>query len=168
MVGAQSCPPCPEGSGNALEGGRVGCDKPARPQQSWVQEVRPVGGSNDKHLSAGMEAIELCKELGHNSAGSKTGHLETGKSPTASLSHQWKKEEVRPVAGPFLRLQLLFLFPEEPLHSHPAFSSTASKHVSSLLQTPDSSSEQEEWMGTAGLAEEQRRPRENNPASGYL
>jgi len=64
VLGTQSCPLLPEEIwGTALERGRVGCDIPARPEQSWVQEVRPVRSSNDKHLSGGVKAIKLSQEL---------------------------------------------------------------------------------------------------------
>lgn len=64
MVGTQSSSSLPEElQGTTLEGGRVGCDIPARPEQSWVQEVRPVCSSNDKYLSGGMKAIKFSQEL---------------------------------------------------------------------------------------------------------
>lgn len=62
----------------ALKRGRAGGDVPARPEQRGVQEVRPVGGSNDKHLSAGMKAVELSQELRDNSAGNKMGYSQPG------------------------------------------------------------------------------------------
>lgn len=92
MVGTQSTSSLPtELRGTTLEQGRVGCDIPARPEQSWVQEVRPVRSSNDKYLSGGMKAIKLSQELRDNSAGCKTAQLGLGKSPTVTLSHQTKR-----------------------------------------------------------------------------
>ena len=64
MVGTQSSSSLPEElQGTTLEQGRVRCNIPARPEQSWVQEVRPVRSSNDKYLSGGMKAIKLSQEL---------------------------------------------------------------------------------------------------------
>lgn len=94
MVATQSSSSLPEELwGTTLERGTVGCNLPARPEQSWIQEVRPVRSSNDKYLSGGMKAIKLSQELRDNSGGSKTGRSQLGldKPPTATLSHQMKR-----------------------------------------------------------------------------
>lgn len=64
MVGTQSRSSMTEElQGTTLEQGRVGHNIPARPKQSWVQEVRPVCSSNDKYLPGGMKAIKLRQKL---------------------------------------------------------------------------------------------------------
>lgn len=82
--------PCCLRSYRELPEGRIGCAVPARPEQSCVQEVRPVGSSNDKHLSGGMKAIELSQELRDNSVGARQDAHNAGKPPTVTLGTPWQ------------------------------------------------------------------------------